>query len=196
MNTLPTVVGIAGSARRWGNSDRLLGEALQAASQEGAETTRILPRDLSLDPCQACDACRGPGRCVIDDRADSTHTRLKAASALIVATPIYFGGLPAHFKALVDRAQVQHWLWEHSGSPSPQRPALLLVVGGRPRIHNALAGIRTTVAGWLAVLGFRLWEVRGYAGMDEPNTVGSHPQILEEARELGRCLVKTGGLGR
>ncbi len=190
MTTLPTVIGLAGSARGRGNSDRILSEALQAAEEEGSEPAWILPRDLAVGPCRACDACRGLGRCVIDNRADTVHARLKAADGVIVATPVYFGGLPAQFKALVDRAQAQHWLWEQAGSPSPQRPALLLVVGGRPNMRNALAGVRTTVAGWLAILGFRLWEVRGYADMDTPDAVASHPRILEEVRDLGRSLVR------
>ncbi len=190
------VVGIAGSARRGGNSDLLLDEALRGAEEEGGSVSRVVPAQLPLDPCRACDACRHTSRCAIDDLADSVHKDLSAADALVLATPVYFGGVPAQLKALIDRAQVRHWSWLARGSPPPQKPALLLVVGGRSRMQNAIASVRTVAASWFAVLGFKVWEVRGYAGLDSPTAILSSGETLREARELGRLVARTEAPGR
>ncbi len=189
------MLGVAGSARRGGNSDRLLEEALAGAA-ESARVEHLLASELKVEPCRACDACRTLGHCIIGSDAAVVHEKLSAADALILSTPVYFGGVPARLKALIDRAQAQHWSWLKRGSPPPSKPALLLVAAGRPHMKNSLASVRTTAAAWLAVLGFWVWEVRGYSGLDEASAAAARPEILAEARTLGRQLAVAEAKGR
>ncbi len=57
-----TVLGLAGSARRGGNTETLLDWCLAAAREEGAEVVKFRLCDLDLHGCRACDACwRGWG---------------------------------------------------------------------------------------------------------------------------------------
>ncbi|MFO8034614.1 MAG: flavodoxin family protein [Candidatus Bipolaricaulota bacterium] len=184
------VVGVAGSATRAGNSDRLLDEALRGAGKEGAHVERVVAAELAIEPCRACDACRNTGRCIINSKAEEVHDKLRAADAVVLSSPVYFGGLPAQLKALIDRTQVQHWAWLARGAPPPSRPALLLTVAGRPHMNAALAGIRTTAAAWLAVLGFQVWQTQGYPGLDTPDAAASQASILAELEELGRDLAR------
>ena len=55
MNPSITVLGIAASPRRGGNSDLLLERALEGAVQAGAKVERIVAARLKISPCIACD---------------------------------------------------------------------------------------------------------------------------------------------
>ena len=56
------VLGIAGSPRRGGNTDLLLGEVMRGAASRGAEVKTIVLNALKITPCQHCDGCLETGR--------------------------------------------------------------------------------------------------------------------------------------
>jgi len=102
------VLGIAGSPRRGGNTDLLLEKAIAGASDAGAETEIIVLHGLNISPCRHCDGCLEAGRCVIEDDMQWIHTRLRESDRLIVASPVFFMGLTAQTKMMIDRCQA---LW-------------------------------------------------------------------------------------
>ena len=103
-----TVLGIYGSPRPGGNSDILLDRALEGAGAGGAEVDRIYARDLKISGCLECGGCDETGACVIPDEMDDLYPKLREAEVIIMAAPMFFYGVPAQLKALVDRSQA---LW-------------------------------------------------------------------------------------
>jgi multimeric flavodoxin WrbA len=99
------VLGIYGSPRQGGNSDILLEEALKGAESEGAEVSSIRASDLKISGCLECGGCDETGACVVDDEMGSVYSKLEEADAIILAAPMFFYGLPAQVKALIDRCQ-------------------------------------------------------------------------------------------
>jgi len=71
-----TVLGIAGSPRRGGNSDLLLDRALTGAAEAGANVERIVVARLRIAPCIACDGCWTAGRCVVQDEFQDVYEKL------------------------------------------------------------------------------------------------------------------------
>jgi len=186
----PLVVGVAGSARRDGNSDRLLKAALEGAQAGGAKTELIVPAELSFSHCLACEACRRDGKCVLPDAAGEAYRLLLSCRALVVATPVYFRGLPAPFKALVDRAQFlyfRRWELREAGLPQGRSAGLILVAAGEESQFELL---REQLSPWLSTLGFRVRASLGVAGVDRPGEVA--PEELARARRLGRGLLGSG----
>lgn len=182
------VVGVAGSARRGGNSDRLLAAALEGARAAGAETELIVPAELDFSHCLACEECRGTGRCVLRDQAQDAYRLLLSCEGLVVATPIYFGGLPAPFKALVDRAQFLYFRrWERKDPDLPNgRPALLIMVAAGEK-EGQFELLRGQLATWLSTLGAKAVEVLTVGGVDRPGEV---PQdSLARARRSGETFL-------
>ena len=57
MRRTPVVLGVAGSPRRFGNSDRLLEAALAGAREAGAEVRTLVAADAGLKHCLGCHAC-------------------------------------------------------------------------------------------------------------------------------------------
>jgi NAD(P)H-dependent FMN reductase len=107
---------------------------------------------------------------------------------LVVATPVYFRGLPAPFKALVDRAQFLYFrrfeLWDPN---LPQgRPALLILVAAGEG-EGQFELLKRQLAPWLSTLGFVPQGVLTVGGADRPGEVSQ--EALVKARHLGGGLL-------
>jgi multimeric flavodoxin WrbA len=122
------IVAILASPRRGGNSETLLRRALRHFPSEKIKTIRAA--SLKLSACEACGWCDTRGKCRIKDDFQKTSAAILSARAVVVASPIYFYGLPSKFKALIDRSQC---LWARKyilkKKPPPARPAYTILVG-------------------------------------------------------------------
>jgi len=98
------VIGIVGSPRKGGNTEKLIEHPLRAIAEEGLHTEIISLAGLDIRPCNACMVCKAEERCPIDDDLFPIYTKMKEAEAIILATPVYFGSATATIKALMDRA--------------------------------------------------------------------------------------------
>src|SRR4030067_1299829 len=102
------ILGIFGSPRRGGNTDLLLEEVLKGAEEEGAEAERLYLRDYSITPCKECHGCDDTCQCVILDDMEKIYPKLLESEIIVLASPIFFYGVTAWAKALIDRSQA---LW-------------------------------------------------------------------------------------
>ena len=89
------VLGIFGSPRKDGNTERLLEEALKGAEQAGAMVDRLRLADLNISPCRECHGCDLTGQCIIQDDMLNVFPKLLEADILILASPIFFYGITA-----------------------------------------------------------------------------------------------------
>jgi len=149
---MKTILAIAASARRKGNSDTLLERALEPMRQAGCSVQIIIPRELSITPCRACNGCWQTGRCVVQDEMQHLYAKFCQADHVVVASPIYFTSLPGHFKILIDRFQC-FWVrtFRLGEPPQPRRTGMFLCVGAMDR-DRYFKGCLTTVKTWMAVL--------------------------------------------
>lgn len=185
----PLVLGILGSARRRGNSGTLLEEALAGAREAGARTRILWPGGMSFAPCRACDLCSRDGECVIRDGAWEAYRLLAEAAAVVVVTPIYFGGIPAQLKALIDRGQALYFRKYRLGRGRDPRPGALLCISARndPAYPRSCS---TVIRTWFRVLDIELVEERCFPGYEDPGAIAADPEARAWARELGGRLIK------
>lgn len=124
------IVGISGSPRN-ANTDLLLEYSLRAArSIEGIETEVIRLREEEIRYCIGCFNCNkendSPSGCPVHrDSMDRIVPTLLSAAGVIVASPVYFGGVSAQTKTLMDRTES---LLRYT--PAPRTAALRNKVGG------------------------------------------------------------------
>lgn len=182
------VLGIAGSPRRHGNSERLLDACLDGARSAGAEIDELVVVDAGIAPCRGCNACSLTGECVVRDRMTDVYPRLDAADVIVVASPVYFATVPAVLKALYDRCQ-PYWAKRyllHEPAAS-RRPGALLLVGGGGDPYGHECAV-TSTRSVFAVLGVDY--VSGIVvRADSPSDIGRHPDELARAMVLGGELV-------
>ena len=97
------IVGIGGSPRTGGNTEKLLEAVLEGARAAGAESRLIKLWDQDIRPCTGCGACRPTGTCVLGDGMDEAVDALQGADAVVLASPVYMWQVTATMKAFVDR---------------------------------------------------------------------------------------------
>jgi len=98
------IIGVVGSPRKGGNTEYSVKKALEAASEDGAETELISLADKEIKPCDACLACKTIMECKIQDDFNPIFEKMAEADGIILASPVYFGSATPQIKALIDRA--------------------------------------------------------------------------------------------
>lgn len=99
------VLGVSGSPRP-GATNVLVQAALMGARDLlGATTEFVALGGRRIDPCNGCDACNAAAGCLIDDDMQPLYDKLLAADAIILGSPVYYGGPSALCKAFMERVQ-------------------------------------------------------------------------------------------
>ena len=98
------IVILQGSVRKNGNTQRLAQEFLRGAS-ENNNVKMISIGAYNINPCTGCNSCfeRDGHKCFQNDDMSKIYELLMKADILVVASPVYFYGISAQLKALVDR---------------------------------------------------------------------------------------------
>jgi multimeric flavodoxin WrbA len=119
-----TIIGVNGSPRK-ANTDLILTEALSAAASAGnIKTEKINLREEKIGYCIGCFKCNDandyPSGCAVHrDAMDILTAKLIKCHGLILASPVYFGGVTAQMKTFMDRTEP---LLRYA--PEPRRSAL------------------------------------------------------------------------
>lgn len=190
-----TVLGLAGSPRRNGNTETLLDWCLDAAAGEGAEVVKFRLRELDIGGCIACDGCFETGSCIIDDGMDELYPFLRSADSVVLAAPIFSMGLSAQAKAMVDRCQpfwaLKYVLKESLVAPGrPQRMGSYLSCSGTS-FKNVFDGARQVTNYFWHVLDVQPAGDLLCPGVDAKGEIKEHPSARQVAEDIGRRLAAT-----
>ena len=100
MNTLI----LSGSPRKGGNTE-LLVEAFTKGASQKHHVEIVSVRDYKVNPCMGCNACfkSDSNTCVQNDDMMAIYEKMAKADMLVIASPVYFYGISAQLKAVIDR---------------------------------------------------------------------------------------------
>jgi multimeric flavodoxin WrbA len=143
-----------GSARREGNTAKVLGWVEDALRAGGHEVDRANLYDYNIRACTGCNTCKldqdAPG-CIIEDDQDALLQRVLESDALIISSPLYCWGFGAQAKAFLDRCYAL-------GKPVPggnrslisgKRIAFIITAGGGLEDNiDLVAATFPRLAGW------------------------------------------------
>jgi multimeric flavodoxin WrbA len=186
------VLGIAGSPRRDGNTDHLLKQVMDGASSQGAQTKTVFLTELNISPCRHCDGCIQTGKCVIDDDMQWIHTELREADRVVLASPVFFMGVTAQTKAMIDRCQAL-WVIKYvlklpvAFNPEKERTGFFVSVGGT-RLRHLFEPAMATVKSWFTTLDISYAGELVFSGIDERGAIDFHPTALKDAFATGQKL--------
>jgi multimeric flavodoxin WrbA len=182
------VVILLGSPRREGNSAALADRIAAGASEAGAKVQTFYLHGMKIAPCSACEACHKPGAkgCVIRDDMQRVYPELRAADAVVYASPIYWFTVSAQIKAAMDRCYA---LGGSEGyALAGKKIGLAFTFGGEDAFDSGCTNAIRTFQDAFRFVGA---EIVGmvYASAGEAGDVLKNTKILDEAKELGRKLV-------
>lgn len=95
---------LSGSPRKGGNTDLLVEAFVKGASQKH-HVEVVSVHDYKVNPCMGCNACfrNESCTCVQKDDMPLIYEKMAVADMLVIASPVYFYGISAQLKAVIDR---------------------------------------------------------------------------------------------
>ena len=94
---------LQGSPNADGSTAILANEFARGARDGGHAVEIIDVAKLDIAPCTGCVACGYEGPCALSDDFDGVRRKILSADMLVFATPLYYYGMTAQLKAVVDR---------------------------------------------------------------------------------------------
>jgi multimeric flavodoxin WrbA len=189
------VLGLVGSPRLAGNTERLLDSFLAGAVQAGGTVEKVRVSRLTIAGCIACGGCRETGLCVVQDDFQRVDEKLVASDVIVLAAPLFFANLPAQVKSLVDRSQCQ-WVRKfllHAPLPATvtgrtRRRGVFICVAGSSR--EEFKGAARTVKYFFDVYEADYWGELLLCGIDAKGSIDTRPEALQAAFNLGVKAVR------
>lgn len=184
------VLGLQGSPRVKGNTSVLLSTFLAEAERLGARTEYLDVAKKNIAPCRECGACEKKGFCPFDDDMQEVYPLLRHADLIVLASPVFFYGVTAQLKALIDRSQA---LWSRRyvhGLSDPGRKwrrGFVLSVGAT-RGTNLFEGVNLTAKYFFDAVGASFDGTLAFNRIEGPEDIKKHPTAIEEARKKARTL--------
>ena len=97
------IIILEGSPNRKGSSN-LLADCFKQGAEEAGHTVEIIDAaHADIHPCTGCIHCGYEGPCVQKDEMDRIRPKILEADMLVFATPLYYYGMSAQLKVLIDR---------------------------------------------------------------------------------------------
>lgn len=176
------VLIISSSFRLQSNSDILAHEAQRGAIEAGNDVEFVNLKDKNINSCLGCMTCQKTLRCVQDDDMRELVEKVRKADVLIFATPIYFYEMSGQMKTFLDRCY-------------PLYPGdynfrdVYIITASRASATHTSDTATMGLLGWITC--FEKANLAGMvigAGVLGPNEVSEHPDLLEQAYEMGKNL--------
>ena len=95
------IVIINGSARK-GNTLTAIHAFMKGAAEKN-EIEIIAPDKLKIAPCKGCGVCQCYKGCVDQDDTNPTINKIAAADMILFTTPVYWWGMSAQMKQIIDK---------------------------------------------------------------------------------------------
>ncbi|MBC8223368.1 flavodoxin family protein [Candidatus Bathyarchaeota archaeon] len=180
------VIGIVGSHNPEGNTAEMVSGFLEGAESRGAETSIFILGKMEINPCYACEACRGGNGCVQQDGMQGLYRALEDADHVVLGSPIYFDHIAARTKAFIDRLYpyyqnrrlgltqtiIQTYGWDQPGEYA-----------------EPLEYVRSRLKHYFNIETTGTLNIHGTVG----SPVTERPEELERARNLGEACVGAQG---
>ena len=101
---MSNVIVLGGSMRKGGNTD-LLAQAFVEGARKNNVVEVVSVADYKINPCIGCNSCfeREGNKCFQNDDMPKVYEKLREADMVVIASPVYFYGISAQLKAIVDR---------------------------------------------------------------------------------------------
>ena len=94
---------LKGSPNINGSSNMLAENFIEGALESGHEIIEIDAAHADISPCIGCVHCGYEGECVLNDDMDDFRQQILSSDMLVFVTPLYYYGMSAQLKTLIDR---------------------------------------------------------------------------------------------
>jgi multimeric flavodoxin WrbA len=187
------IVAFNGSPRIGGNTDLLLQQTLHIASESGHNVTTYSLNDMDIKPCQDCGGCETTGHCIYDDEMSIVASAIRQCDRLILASPIFFFGLSAQTKIMIDRCQSfwceKYLLKKPISGGEFKRKGLLILVGGMKN-EIGIKGGEATAKAFFRTVSIPEHQTVSFLGIDAKGAIRNHETAYLDVIKATQKLVE------
>ncbi len=187
------IVAFNSSPRVDGNTEILLKEALKPIYESGHDLKLFKLNYMNIKPCQDCGGCEETGRCIIKDDMEEIYDAIREADRIILASPIFFFGVSAQAKIMIDRCQAfwcEKYLLKRPIEPGPYgRKGLLILVGGMKK-EIGLQCAEAIAKAFFRTISIPEHETLSFMGVDAKGAILNIPDALTKAYNAGKRLIE------
>lgn len=182
---MATLLALAGSPRKQGNTRTLLQELIKGAESRGGMVKVYDLNDPAFRGCQSCFTCRTRPRCSVQDVFTPFYEEIDAAAGVVFASPIYFADITGQAKMGLDRL----FPMLDGASFSPRFPGKKVAAiysqgdSDPARFASAIAAVR----GFFHTFGWKQEHCLICAGAGDPG-YAIPEELLKEAFDAGAAL--------
>lgn len=146
------VLIITGSAHKSGTTSALAQSFINGANDAGHEIYRFDAAFKNVHPCIACERCHNTHTgCAFQDDMNELNPHLLNADAVIFVSPIYYYGLNAQIKTVIDRFYANDPIIHEN-----KKTALLLAMA-----DDTMASAEGAIATFKGMANFLEWNIAG-----------------------------------
>ena len=181
------ILGVEGSPRINGNTEKLVKTILESASENGAKTKFYKLTEMNISLCLGCFNCRETGACVTNDDMQLLHEEIQASDVIIIGSPVYMWQVSGQTKLFMDRL-VPFIKPDFTTRLKGKKSVFMVFTQGNPDeksfkpyfeyLENLFSFLHYDVKGTLVAPGTR-----------DKNDILQQTDMLEKAREIGKKLV-------
>ncbi|MBR1732062.1 MAG: flavodoxin family protein [Ruminococcus sp.] len=176
------IIVLNGSPRKGGNTDILTSQFVKGA-MENNQVEIVSVTEYKVNPCIGCNTCfnREGNRCFQNDDMAEIYNKLMSADIVVAASPVYFYGLSAQLKMIIDR------LHTPMRNNFRIRKLALLLAGAAelPELFDSIITQYNLILNYFNLEDLGKVLVRGVK--DKGDIVGN--PALEQAYLLGKSIV-------
>jgi NAD(P)H-dependent FMN reductase len=137
------IVIISGSKNREGKTARAIETIRKGIAKGKGESECIFLVEHNLEKCRQCNPdgwgiCRSEHRCIIEDDFAGIVAKIKAADAVVFATPVYFGDISEAMRGFLDR--LRRINFRFGSVPRPGAPPAFRPGEATPAVGLCYAG--------------------------------------------------------
>ncbi|MCD7949497.1 MAG: flavodoxin family protein [Erysipelotrichaceae bacterium] len=175
------IIVLQGSPNIKGSTNILVENFRKGAIEAGHEVQRFDLAKMHIQPCLGCIACGYEGPCILKDDNQMIREALLNADMIVLATPLYYYGMSAQLKTVIDR----FCAYNSSLTYKHMKSALLTVAwNSNDWTFDALHAHYQTLVRYLDFEDYG--EVLGY-GCGSPSMT-KHTKYPQDAYHLGKSL--------
>ena len=183
------ILAFMGSPRFGGNIDTFLKEMVASAEVHGAQVEKINLYGIDMTPCLECGGCDETGVCILNDHMRPLYKKIEEADAIVVASPIFFYNISSGTQALVERSQAL-WVRKYvlkSVAGKGERRGIFVSLGAT-RGKRLFDGALMVMKYFFDAIDCHFERAFLYRGIEKKEEIKDRPEVLREARELGKRL--------
>ena len=181
------ILGVEGSSRKNGNTEKLVKTILESASENGAQTIFYKLTEMNISLCLGCFNCRETGICVTDDAMQFLLEEIQVSDIIILGSPVYMWQVSGQTKVFMDRL-VPFIKPDFTTRLKGKKRLFMVFTQGNPDknifkpyfeyLENLFSFLHYDVRGTIVVPGTR-----------DKDDILQQADVLAKAREIGKNLL-------